>query len=139
MNLTLRYVALAIVSILSLHYFASYTSVSYQQQVDTLRSSWTNSASLNNAPQAAQSAGLSFEAMPKAKRPKKAAAAKPSAEDTGDEVGSDIDEAPAALAAGTKKVKKAKKAKVKKETIAWQAEASRGQEVSISTIALPGG
>ncbi|SNX83049.1 probable KRE2 - alpha-1,2-mannosyltransferase [Melanopsichium pennsylvanicum] len=47
MYLTLRYVALAVISVLSLHYLASYTSVSYQNQVDTLRTSW--SSSLNDA------------------------------------------------------------------------------------------
>ncbi|GAK63672.1 glycosyltransferase family 15 protein [Moesziomyces antarcticus] len=66
MNLTLRYIALAFVSILSLHYLASYTSVSYQQRVDTLRSSWNYNASLHDAQQAAQTAGLGFESMPKA-------------------------------------------------------------------------
>ncbi|SPO22017.1 probable KRE2 - alpha-1,2-mannosyltransferase [Ustilago trichophora] len=42
MNLTFRYIALAFVSILSLHYLASYASTSYQTQVDTLRSSWSS-------------------------------------------------------------------------------------------------
>lgn len=39
MNLTLRYVALALVSVFSLHYLASYTSTAYQGQVESLRSS----------------------------------------------------------------------------------------------------
>lgn len=45
MNLTLRYVALALVTLLSLHYLASYTSTAYHNQVDTLRSSWSSSSS----------------------------------------------------------------------------------------------
>lgn len=45
MNLTLRYVALVLVTLLSLHYLASYTSTAYHNQVDTLRSSWSSSSS----------------------------------------------------------------------------------------------
>lgn len=44
MNLMLRYIALAVVSVLSLHYLASFASVTYQTQVDTLRSSWASAS-----------------------------------------------------------------------------------------------
>ncbi|GAC96131.1 glycosyltransferase [Pseudozyma hubeiensis SY62] len=45
MNLTVRYIALAVISVLSLHYLASYTSTAYQDHVETLRSSWSSSSS----------------------------------------------------------------------------------------------
>lgn len=65
MNLTLRYVALAVVSILSLHYLASYTSTTYQTQVDTLRSSWT-SQSDPKAAAIADGVTVSYADTPKA-------------------------------------------------------------------------
>lgn len=44
-NLKLRYVALAVVALLSLHYLFSYSSTSYSSQVDSLRSSLYTSSS----------------------------------------------------------------------------------------------
>lgn len=45
MNLALRYVALALVSLVSLHYLASYSSTSYQQRLDSITPSWSKDAS----------------------------------------------------------------------------------------------
>ncbi|KAJ1028523.1 hypothetical protein NDA16_001689 [Ustilago loliicola] len=68
MNLTFRYIALAVLSILSLHYFASYTSVTYQTQVDTLKSSWSSNAHDAKLAAATASNGLSipYAGTPKA-------------------------------------------------------------------------
>lgn len=60
MNLTLRYVAAAVVTIFSFHYLASFTSTSYQHQVNTLRSSWST------AQPADGKAVLSYADTPKA-------------------------------------------------------------------------
>lgn len=68
MNLTLRYIALGVFSILSLHYLASFTSSSYQHRVDTLRSSWSSTSSLQDAKAAAagNAVSLSYADTPKA-------------------------------------------------------------------------
>lgn len=67
MNLTLRYIALAVLSIFSLHYLASYTSVTYQTQVDTLTSSWSSSSDPKlAAASASNGVSISYAATPKA-------------------------------------------------------------------------
>ncbi|TKY87224.1 hypothetical protein EX895_003901 [Sporisorium graminicola] len=48
MNLTLRFVVLALISLLSLHYLASFTSTTYHDQVGNLRSSWSSSLQHND-------------------------------------------------------------------------------------------